>query len=77
MPRIPDASSVTTFRRVNATVPTAPTIKSATFAAPIKQGYLSSVLLASQEGQSMRPRQSVLAIPPWRSPQFNGRIFVK
>lgn len=77
MPRVPDASSVTTFRRVQATVPTAPTIKSASFAAPIKDGFLSAVLLASQEGQSMRPRQTVLAIPAWKSPQFNGRIFVK
>ena len=77
MPRVPDASSVTTFRRVNATVPTAPTIKSASFTAPIKQGYLSSVLLASQEGQSVVRSQSVLALPAWKSPQFNGRIFVK
>ena len=66
----------TTFVRVNATVPTDPVKKSASFAAPIKQGFLSATLRATQEGQSIVASQSVLAIPPWKSPQFNGRFFV-
>jgi hypothetical protein len=77
MPSVPDASSVTTFRRVNATVPTAPTKKSSSFDAPLKQGYLSSVLRATQEGQSIVRSQSVLAIPSWVSPQFKGRFFLR
>jgi hypothetical protein len=76
MPRTPDASMVTTFVRVNATVPTAPEKKSASFDAPLKQGYLSSVLRATQEGQSIVGSQSVLALPEWKSPRFNGRFFV-
>ncbi len=76
MPRTPDASTVTTFRRVNATVPADPTIKSRTFVAPIKQGYLISTLRATQEAQSAIRSQSVLAIPAWKSPRFNGRFFV-
>lgn len=76
MPRTPDASTVTTFRRVNATVPADPTIKSRTFVAPIKQGYLISTLRATQEGQSVVSSQSVLALPVWKSPRFNGRFFV-
>lgn len=68
---------VTTFARVNATVPTDPVKKSRTFDAPLKQGYLSATLRSTQEGQSIVYSQSVLALPPWRSPQFNGRFFVK
>lgn len=67
---------VTTFVRVNATVPTAPEKKSRTFDAPLKQGYLSAVLRATQEGQSIVRSQSVLALPQWKSPRFNGRFFV-
>jgi hypothetical protein len=77
MPRTPDASMVTSFRRVNATVPNAPEKKSRTFEAPLKQGYLSATLLSTQEAQSMIRSQSVLALPSWKSPQFNGRFFVK
>lgn len=77
MPRTPDASMATTFVRVNATVPTDPVKKSASFAAPIKQGFLSATLRSTQEGQSIVRSQSVLAIPAWESPQFNGRFFVK
>ena len=77
MPRTPDASFVTQFRRVNATVPTDPVKKSRTFEAPLKQGYLSAVLRSTQEGQSIVKSQSVLEIPQWKSPQFNGRFFVK
>lgn len=77
MPRTPDASLVTQFRRVNATVPNDPEKKSRTFEAPLKQGYLSAVLRSTQEGQGIVFSQSVLAIPQWKSPQFNGRFFVK
>ena len=77
MPRTPDASTVTTFLRVQATVPTAPTKKSSSFDAPLKQGYLISTLRATQEGQSMVQSQSVLAIPRWVSPQFKGRFFLR
>lgn len=76
MPRTPDASSVTTFRRVNATVPTDPTVKSRVFDAPLKQGYLIATLRSTQEGQSIVGSQSVLALPEWKSPRFNGRFFV-
>ena len=78
MPRTPDASMVTAFARVNATVPTAPEKKSRTFDAPLRQGYLAATLLSTQEGRSIVYSQSVLAIPAWKSPQFyNGRFFVK
>ena len=78
MPRTPDASMVTTFRRVNATVPDAPTKKSASFDAPIKQGYLIATTRSTQEAQSISWSRSVLGIPSWKSPQFyNGRFFVK
>jgi len=66
----------TAFARVNATVPNAPEKKSASFDAPIKGGYLSAVLRATQEGQSIVSSQSVLGIPQWKSPRFNGRFFV-
>jgi hypothetical protein len=77
MPRVPDASTVTTFARVNATVPTAPEKKSASFDAPLKQGYLIATTRSTQEAQSISRSQSVLALPEWKSPQFNGRFFVK
>ena len=77
MPRTPDASAVTTFRRVNATVNTDPTIKTASFTAPIKQGYLIATTRSTQEAQSISFSRSVLSIPPWKSPQFKGRFFVK
>ena len=67
---------VTTFVRVNATVPTDPVKKSRTFVAPLKQGFLSATLRSTQEGQSIVQSQSVLAIPSWKSPRFNGRFFV-
>jgi hypothetical protein len=77
MPKTPDASFVTQFRRVNATVPNAPVKKSRTFDAPTKQGYLSAVLRTTDEGRSIVFQQSLLQIPAWKSPQFNGRFFVK
>lgn len=77
MPRVPDASLATAFVRVQATVPTDPVKKSASFAAPLRQGYLTATLRSTQEGQSMVASQSVLAVPPWKSPQFNGRFFLR
>ena len=77
MPRTPDASTVTSFRRVNSTVTADPEKKSRTFVAPTKQGYLSATLRSTQEAQSIVRSQSVLALPAWKSPQFNGRFFVK
>ena len=68
---------VTQFARVNATVPNDPVKKSRTFVAPLKQGYLSAVLRTTQEGQKIVFSQSLLRIPEWKSPQFNGRFFVK
>lgn len=76
MPRTPDASMVTTFARVNATSPNAPEKKSRTFDAPLKQGYLIATLRSTQEGQQITPSKSVLGLPAWKSPRFNGRFFV-
>jgi hypothetical protein len=76
MPNVPDASSVTRFRRVNSTSLTDPTIKSAVFQAPLKN-VINPVLRASDVGQDISPTRRVLSIPPWRSPQFNGRFFLK
>ena len=75
MPRTPDASSMTEFRRVRSTVNADPTVKSRVFDAPIKQGYLISIIRAS-EVRRYGPN-TVLSIPQWKSPQFNGRFFVK
>ena len=77
MPKTPDASFVTQFRRVNATVPNDPEKKSRTFVAPTKQGYLTAVLRNTDEAKNIVFRQSLLQIPEWKSPQFNGRFFVK
>lgn len=77
MPRTPDASSVTTYRRVNATITADPEKKSRTFLAPTKQGYLISTTRATQEAQTVSPSRSVLAVPVWKSPDFKGRIFLK
>jgi hypothetical protein len=76
MPNVPDASSVTRFRRVNSTSLTDPTIKSAVFQAPLKN-VINPVLRASDVGQDITPTRSVLSIPAWKSPQFNGRFFLK
>ncbi len=75
MPQTPDASMMTEFRRVRATVNADPTVKSRVFDAPIKQGYLSSIIRAS-EVRRYGPN-TVLSVPEWKSPQFNGRFFVK
>lgn len=74
MPQVPDASSVTQFRRARATIPADVTIKSRTYLYVTKDGYQSSLLRASQVGL---PSETVLSVPPWKSPRFNGRIFLK
>jgi hypothetical protein len=77
MPYTPDASSVTRFRRAEATIVADPVKKSRTFEAATKAGYQSAILRASDVGSEMYFGQSVLQIPEWKSPQFNGRFFVK
>jgi hypothetical protein len=77
MPRTPDASFVTQYRRVNATTLLDPEKKSRTFVAPTKDGYLTAVLRSTQEGRQIVFSQSLLSLPSWKSPQFNGRFFVK
>jgi hypothetical protein len=67
---------VTAFRRINATVPAAPTKKSASFDAPPALSQLSTTTRATQEAQSISRSQSVLGVPEWKSPRFNGRFFV-
>lgn len=76
MPYVPDASSAIRFRRIQATNLTDPTIKSAVFSAPLKN-VITPVVRASDVGQTITPTKTVLAIPQWKSPQFNGRFFVK
>ena len=76
MPYVPDASSAIRFRRIAATNTTDPEKKSAVFVAPLKS-VIAPVVRASDVGQDISPTQSVLGIPPWKSPQFNGRFFVK
>jgi hypothetical protein len=76
MPYVPDASSAIRLRRIAATNTTDPEKKSAVFVAPLKT-VISPVIRASDVGSGITPTQTVLAIPPWKSPQFNGRFFVK
>jgi hypothetical protein len=64
---------MTEFRRVRATVNADPVKKSAVFVAPLKQGYLISTIRAS-EVRRYGPN-TVLALPEWKSPRFNGRFF--
>lgn len=73
MPRVPDASAMTQFRRVRATVNPDPVKKSASYDAPLRQGYLISEIRAA-EVTRIRPT-SVLRAPVWRAPNFKGRIF--
>jgi hypothetical protein len=77
MPYTPDASMVTTFMRAHATIPADPVNKSRTYVAVTKNSYQGAVLRASDVGQEMYFKQSVLDIPRWKSPQFNGRFFLK
>ena len=74
MPSVPDASMMTRYRRVNATVNPDPAKKSRTFLAPEKKIIGAEVRAA--EVTRVRAT-SVLALPMWKSPQFNGRIFLK
>lgn len=74
MPAVPDASMMTRVRRINATNITDPTKKSRTFVATQKSTIGTEVLAA--EVTRIRPL-SVLRLPTWKSPQFNGRIFLK
>ncbi len=75
MPRVSDASAVTEFRRVRATVNTDPTKKSASFVAPTKDGYLTSTLRASEVRRYATNTVLAAAVP--KSPRFNGRFFMK
>jgi len=74
MPRVPDASSVTTYARVRATVNPDPEKKSRTFLATTENSYLNSIVRASETQRYAS--QSVLSVPAWKRPQFNGRIFL-
>lgn len=74
MPKVSDASMMTEFKRVGATVNADPEKKSRTFVAPTKQGYLASTLKASEVQRNLPT--SVLEIARWKTPQFNGRFFL-
>ena len=74
MPKVPDASMATSVARVRATVNDDPEKKSRTFVAPVKQGYLNSTLKAAETQRYVSG--SVLAVPVWKRPQFNGRFFL-
>ncbi len=68
---------MTRFRRAEATIVADPVKKSRTFVAVTKSSYQAAILRASDVGSEMYFAQSVLQIPSWKSPQFNGRFFVK
>jgi len=74
MPRVSDASDMTRFRRVAATVNTDPVKKSRTFVAPTKDGFLTSEIRAAEVAR-INPN-TVLSTPTWKSPAFKGRIFL-
>ena len=75
MPNVQDASMVTTFRRVNATITPDPAKKSRVYDAPIRQGFLISQTRASETTRWQS--NSVLALPFWKSlPFYSGRVFV-
>ena len=75
MPRVPDASMATTYARVRATVNNDPEKKSHTFVATTENSYLNSIVRASETQRYAQG--TVLAVPAWKSPQFNGRFFLK
>ena len=62
MPRVPDASSVTRYHRVNA--------------APLRDGVRSAILRSSQVGQTISPSTSTLAAPIWRGRQFAATRYI-
>ena len=65
---------VTTYARVRATVNPDPVKKSRTFVSPAEGGYLNSIVRASETQRYAQG--TVLAIAPWKIPQFNGRFFL-
>lgn len=76
MPRTPDASTVTRFRRVNATTTTDPVKKSRTFVAPLRDGIQTSIIRSSQEGQTISPSTSTLSAPSWKGRQFAATRYI-
>jgi hypothetical protein len=75
MPYVPDASMVTRVVKAAATVTPDPEKRSRTFVAPLKDGYQSAQLRAS-EVQRYVPG-TVLAIPVWTSPQSARKLLLK
>jgi hypothetical protein len=65
---------MTRVRRINATNTADPEKKSRTFVATLKTSVGAEIRAA--EVIRIRPI-SVLELPSWKSPQFNGRIFLK
>lgn len=74
MPSVPDASMVTTYTRVRANINPDPVKKSRTFVPDVSNGYLTAVVRASETQRYAR--QTVLTLPSWKRPQFNGRFFL-
>ncbi len=74
MPRVSDASMMTRAIRVDATSITPPTKKSRVFLAT-QPSIVGAEIKASEVNRSTAV--SVLRIAEWKSPQFNGRIFLK
>jgi hypothetical protein len=74
MPKVSDASMMTEFRRVRATVNADPSKKTASFVAPLKQGYLISTIRASEVRRYATNTVLAPAVP--KSPRFNGRFFM-
>lgn len=66
---------VTRVVKAAATVTADPETKSRTFVAPLKQGYQSAQLRAS-EPQRYIPG-TVLALPTWTAPQAGRKLFLK
>lgn len=75
MPKVPDASMVTTYARVRATVNPDPVKKSRTFVPAMEGGYQNSIVRASETQRYAQG--TVLRIATWKRPQFNGRFFLK
>lgn len=73
MPSVPDASMMTRYRRVAATITADPEKKSRTFVSPIKDIGAETKVAEVTRNTSF----SVLQPAQWKSPQFNGRIFLK
>lgn len=74
MPSVPDASMATTYARVRATINPDPEKKSRTFLATTENSYLSAIVRASETQRYAQG--TVLAVPAWKTPQFNGRFFL-